>query len=387
MPKIKTKKFNKSGEVAAPSAKLTGVEPSWEDASSLSLDEYLSRRWKAMTFYSMHVDPEDLSGDAIAFMENHGFTKSQTSTWKNIPKQYLTGTALRVARLINRGMPPKHVDDKSLAKPWDEGASEQLHAMIIEQIQRSSEASTIKHSDEKEEVLSPDLSRAVREEVESIIDEWTTNSGCAIRCPSMKSIIDGQYKTIPKSEYPKIIDLLQSHLHSYEEALERCNEQVREAWSYLNKPALKKRCEYLETMINEVNSLTSTKRKSNVRQKKPVDTTKRLKHLPSHEEFGSSKNIKSIPTSSFLIAFNVKSRRIKFLYAKSGGFIVGGSTIKNLDDEKSFEILLRKPADTLPHFRNAPPDRTDSLIAKHLKTKKGKTNGRLTNDHLITRIQ
>lgn len=88
-----------------------------------------------------------------------------------------------------------------------------------------------------------------------------------------------------------------------------------------------------------------------------------------------------------LVTFNTKSRRVTLFVAKDGGLKVTGTTVKNFDDDKSMAKTLRKPAEHMPRFRDAPGIRRINVLMTHsIKGKIFSALGRLNSDTLLLKV-
>ena len=107
--------FNRQGEVKADDAKYTGTEPTWDDVDKLTEYQLTERVARGLAFYSYYCTKKDLLKDLVTYMNDEGFTKKQVNEIKRHYDKLNLFTAMKVARMFNRGC-PKNVDNGTTYK-------------------------------------------------------------------------------------------------------------------------------------------------------------------------------------------------------------------------------------------------------------------------------
>lgn len=88
----------------------------------------------------------------------------------------------------------------------------------------------------------------------------------------------------------------------------------------------------------------------------------------------------TIIKAKVLLMYNVKNRKISLLYSTNDGFEMRGTTIHNIDEEKSFQKILRDPTKLINSVRDESLQRTEFVLNTHIKSKSQKVSGRTNND-------
>jgi hypothetical protein len=172
------------------------------------------------------------------------------------------------------------------------------------------------------------------------------------------------------------------------EARDKTSSYSVEGYSYLSKPAIKKRISLLNEMLNDVDLYKSAKkatRKPRIKKEKSADKmVSKLKYQNSSGNFGVvSINPIKIVGSSKVYLFNEKYRKLTVLYTSSlSGLTVKGTTIRNFEDNKSYAIKLRKPKDILSIIVSKTERQTTNALKK-LTTKKISAKGRVNENTII----
>jgi hypothetical protein len=167
----------------------------------------------------------------------------------------------------------------------------------------------------------------------------------------------------------------------------KCPELV-EGYSYLSKPAIKRRIKLLDEMISDVELYKSSKkavRKPRVKKEKSADKlVKNINYLKSSPEYGiTSINPIKVVGSEKVYIFNEKYRKLTVLsQADKNGLTVKGTTILNFDTKESYSTTLRKPKDILVAIATKTERQISNLLTK-LTTKKTEAKGRVNNNTLI----
>ena len=170
------------------------------------------------------------------------------------------------------------------------------------------------------------------------------------------------------------------------------DEQLKEAYSYLNKSKLKKTVAWYETLFRDIDLYRKVKiANRKVRARKPKSPTKlvaKLKHLRYSEDYKlTSINAEKIIGAQTLYVFNVKTRKL-FIYNASPldrELTVKGSSILGFDIKESYGKTLRKPEEQLKELMDSGKVQNRKLIAA-IKAKQTVPNGRINKDCLLLKV-
>lgn len=388
--KIKTRKFLKTGLIASPDYKWTGEEVTWKNVKDK--DDYFKRFNRSLGFLNYYLDRDDFIPIIAEYMKNNGWPKAKVDMIKFIPKSTANVSTIgKLCRMFNMGMEDsyKKYDTRDLKSEIKRG----INVFISDAHTNKSESSNKKESTKKPKVnVHAIMQQKVREnvltELELMLDEWTYNEKANVRKINLTSILRGE--NIPVANLGQIKEWIEGKKSEYVAAFEKTCPDLVEGYSYLSKPALRKRISLLDDLLNDIILYKASKASARKpRAKKTKSASKqieRLNYLNESKEYGvQSADPTRLIGANMLYIFNTKYRRLTVLKARTrDGFTCSGSTVKDFDAENSFALTLRKPKDVLPII----VAKTERQIAKaldNLKTKRTIAKGRINKDTLILR--
>lgn len=395
--------LDKRGKIAAPDRKLTGDEPCWNDADTISIDDYYMRRTKALNFYSQYGDTKTFKPFVLQWMKNNGYTKSDLAKIKSCPVYNLSFTACKLARMLNEGMPDIHPDAEEFYE--SEGRIikvERVSALVKRDVNVAIDS--VAFSDSKGKVdkkPKPNIQARIKNKVYEVIicqldillddiiemKEGTTPA----RIPTLNLSALCKSENVPAQACKYIIEVLENTRNEFNSALDRDDPQLVQGYNWLSVPQLRRIVSNYDKMISETKAhgkMKSGSRKPRV--KKPKDAEKqisKLKYSVNSKEYSiDSVNPLKLPFSQVCYTFNTKSRKLSIYRASgSGGFTIKGTTLKDFDPDSSITFTLRKPGDILPLVLSSPPKKLEKLIDS-IKTKKSTANGRMNEHTIILKI-
>lgn len=167
------------------------------------------------------------------------------------------------------------------------------------------------------------------------------------------------------------------------------DEQIKESYSGFSKKNLEAYASFLESIIKGVSS--QRKKVGRTASNKPKKLGKRedgsmLQYKKEDFEF----SLKSKPASKLLGAseawlFKCDSRELTRLVALEGGFTVSGSSLRNVNLDKSVRKRLRKPKEVLPKILGL-TQKTSSNMMNRIATKEAVARTNLTNETIILKV-
>ena len=102
--KIKTRKFQKNGQVAAVDDKYTGSEPTWANVDTK--EAYDKKLSSALNFYNYYLDRDDYIPIIHDYMLTQGYDQKDCKLIQKVPKTagevMITG---KLCRMFNMGAP------------------------------------------------------------------------------------------------------------------------------------------------------------------------------------------------------------------------------------------------------------------------------------------
>jgi hypothetical protein len=373
---IKTKEDKKAikrAKLLAGGDKFTGPEPEPESIRT-RLD--LS---KAYNWYNYSCVNKQLIPWIIEFMKNSDkYTPQQISTYRTVPETRTIPTVGAIARMVNNGadIPYETLD-------W-------AHEKILETLTYAPVVKNI----EKEQPKVISIADRVKEKTSVIIgdmEEQLDNFFYTDYTSDFKPydyMKKNDVKAIHASKIAIYYETLRAEL---QEALTGKDDQLKEGYSRLSKPQLRRYLEFVSNIISDAESIAqvkkATRKTRKTKEKSSNQLTSKMKYL---KESGPYKIASIDPTkiikAQTLIVFNTKYKKLGvYVAADSTGLSVKGTTIINYDAEKSMSKTLRKPEDILPSTINTGKLAFNKMFSG-IKTAPSAINGRINEDTILVRI-
>jgi len=182
-------------------------------------------------------------------------------------------------------------------------------------------------------------------------------------------------------------------LSELQEAESGTCEQLKEAYSHLKKPHMKKYIAFVENIVTEARRWCDVAKQISLnnrapRAKKPKSPLKQTAKLKYQKEF---ETLKSIPVTQIVGAtqlwiYNTKYRTLGvYVCNNSHGFSVKGCTILNYDATESICKKLRKPDDVLPKVLEAGKVALRKILPS-VRSKEKKLTGRINGDTILLKV-
>jgi len=367
------KKAIKRAKLLAGGDKFTGPEPEPESIRT-RLD--LS---KAYNWYNYSCVNKQLIPWIIEFMKNSDkYTPQQISTYRTVPETRTIPTVGAIARMVNNGadIPYETLD-------W-------AHEKILETLTYAPVVKNI----EKEQPKVISIADRVKEKTSVIIgdmEEQLDNFFYTDYTSDFKPydyMKKNDVKAIHASKIAIYYETLRAEL---QEALTGKDDQLKEGYSRLSKPQLRRYLEFVSNIISDAESIAqvkkATRKTRKTKEKSSNQLTSKMKYL---KESGPYKIASIDPTkiikAQTLIVFNTKYKKLGvYVAADSTGLSVKGTTIINYDAEKSMSKTLRKPEDILSSTINTGKLAFNKMFSG-IKTAPSAINGRINEDTILVRI-
>lgn len=182
--------------------------------------------------------------------------------------------------------------------------------------------------------------------------------------------------------------VIEGWLLDYSDAYNKSCPDAVEGYSFLKRPELNRRLKVCESMIADLDRITSAAkatRKTKVKAPKTAD--RQVRHVKYKTQDNDFKLV-SIPPIQIvgkirLYVFNTKTKQItEYLTQSAQGFEISGSTIKNFDGVNSRIVKLRKPDEFLGIVLKKTPNQIGKAWSE-LTTKSSIPNGRINKDTII----
>lgn len=377
------RKFLKNGLVAATESKWTGEEPTWHDADTWTEEKKKKTFSRALNFYNYYLNTDDYFPIIEEYVKSidRPSNKSTLKMIRKAPKCIEIVSCGKLARMMNLGMPKYHTG-------VDYGVEVDNYLRKISTlvpVERNT-SNTVKKKVSVYDIMQERIRKGVLVRMDEMLDEWILNTTSKVFKINVGSLLKSV--NAPISSLGSVVSWITKQRDELIEARDKSNPDSVEGYSYLKKPAIKKRIALLEEMLNDVEIYKSTKkaaRKPRKMKEKSADKlVAKMNYLKSSPDYGvASVNPIKVVGSVKVYLFNEKYRKLTVLSTTSlSGLSVKGTTIRDYDEKNSFSMKIRKPEEILPIIVS----KTDKQIAnvlKKLTTKKTSANGRVNDNTLI----
>jgi hypothetical protein len=184
------------------------------------------------------------------------------------------------------------------------------------------------------------------------------------------------------------------YARNYEELVEAANtkdDQLKEAYSHISKPQLKKITAFYNEILTACDMLAQeAKINKKPRAKKAVPAEKivsKLKYAKTHEPLKLvSVNPVDIVGAKELWIYNTKTRKMgKYVAAEFSELGVKGTSITGFNENQSVQKTLRKPEDQLKEFKAAGKVALRKFL-EDIKAVDIKLNGRINEDTVLLKV-
>jgi len=230
------------------------------------------------------------------------------------------------------------------------------------------------------------IGQTIMQDLDDLEEAWIKNEKASIDVYSLfrKHGLSGS-ATAP------VRKVVEQWLLQYEDAyLKRCDQAV-EGYSHLKRPELNRRiteCKAILADLDRIQDATKAQRK--VRIKKTPSIDKQVSKVKYKKEDAEYKIVSIRPVQIIgkkrLFVFNTKYRKlIEYVTDDPKGFIISGTTIKNISKEKSRSITLRKPLEILPIVTKK-TTRQVGKVMDGIKSKPSIPNGRLNEEIILLKV-
>lgn len=261
-------------------------------------------------------------------------------------------------------------------------------------IDRLKTLSLQKASNKKEEVKKPQkISRSPMEivkerssefvsEIEEILDQYE-DKVTEVSVYSMLEKIDAPYHT-----GKKVHDYYTPLLNELEELVNDKPEDLVEAYSHMKPIQRKRYMNFVSSIVEDaykyMNKKKAVRRVSKPKIKTANQQTSKLNYLKDSTELkvSSIDPVKIIGSTRFFMYVTNHKKLVEFVSDNVSGFQIKGSTLLNVDLEKSRCVSLRKPDEILPQIQGGTIPRINK-IWKGLTTKTKDMEHSRVNKHCL----
>ena len=369
--------------------RVYGAEPDW-DSGSYAILIKSDPDWaisKANNWYYLNTTAKDIKRYVLEYLRHTKAKKSVIDTIKRVDLKTFRFDGNRtgfLGRMVTRGVTlPKHF-------------AKRLKSGIAELIAIGREKEEAAKENEKAQAKLPTIHERIQDQVGEFLGDLEIE---------IDNFLNGIKKRTVPHQWFSMAKFLKTHgvkskqttmiadrwrvlLTEVNEAQERIDPQLIEAYGFLTRPQLKRLGLFLEAWISDCESHGATKRKTRKKKvKTPEQLVAQLQYLPKSKEYKvSSVDPKGIIGADCVVIFNEKYRLLTIYRANDeSGLLVKGTTIQNFSAEKSNERRLRKPKKMLAVALKMGVRAINNEF-KNVRTRDRVPTGRINKNCVILRI-
>ena len=369
--------------------------PVWDNAESMTAEQFLRHWHTAMQYYRLEFSGKDLKPAVLKWMATVGCTKEDIAAYKRTKDGRTNVTMGAIASCLLRGMPAVRAD-------FNQGRDTTvwLREQIVEVIEAGK--NDIEETEAKETkplVVQPTIQERVKEsaykmteELEDAIEGFQTDpENFDPKAFKVLNLLKGKEV---KAAHARLIKTLYSRdLAELEElASGKADEQLKEGYSHRTKKQIRNLIAFYQEIMSACDMLAQeAKVNRKPRKTKVVPKDKlvaKLKYMKSNEPLKLvSINPADIIGSKELWVFNTKTRKLgKYIAAEFNDLGVKGTTITGFDEFKSVQKTVRKPEDKLKEFKSAGKVQLRKFL-EDINATDTKMNGRINEDTVLLKVQ
>jgi len=314
---------------------------------------------KALNWYNYFNNIKDTKKWILEYMEKNGYSKEDINAYKVSNSSTITQTKASIARMLTRGVKIEHDLDTH------------IRDIIDQHLESNTKVSKTSAYDNYNELIC---------DIDIRLDKFY-NSG-------YKTIIN--FAEIVKDRKPA--DYKEA-MKFYSELAEEV-ETFEEGYEHLSKRQKNKYIQNLLGLVEQIKLATTVTKRRKVTERKPI-TKKvkpveqifaKMKYAKDSKEFNiSSFDPVKMVDSSIIWVYDIKYKKlVKYVALEGQTLTVKGTTLQNVDSEKSMSKTVRKPLEVVP-FLLTNTTRAINKMFSELTTKTAVPNNRTSDNTLLLR--
>jgi glycerophosphoryl diester phosphodiesterase len=370
--------------------------PKWDGSETWSGEQFTAHYHNAMQYYNLNASSKELKPRVIDWMGRNGYSKETITAFKNTKDSRCGLTIGSIAACLLKGMPAVHpgFNKGRDTTAWLRNQIDRVITAGAEDYEPVEENKVTKSAIPVPSIQDRIRDQAIQisEEIEGAIDSFITDPDAfdpkAFR---VASLLRTKGTKAAQARYVRGF-FENGHNELIELSSGQADDQLREAYRHISRKNIKKLIEFYESVAQSCEQIAAEAKvlkKPRIKKVKPAeDLVKKLKFKLSDDKLG----ITSVPPAQLIkaqaaVLYNVKTRKIGYLIAKtSEGLGVKGTTIDNFT-EKSTQKTLRKPVEQLKEFKDqSTQKRVETWYNKSVKTTETQHNGRMSEDVVILKV-
>lgn len=372
------------------------MSPKWVDVENMTADQFLRHFRNSMDWYRLESTGKELKPKVIAWMSQNEYTKEDIAEFKATRDSRCNTTMGGIAANLLKGMPDVREDfnngrstaewlKTAIKRTINDGRNDLADAEELAEAKTT--AAPVASIQERVR----DAAFRMTEEIEDAIEAFYTDPDQFD--PKMFKVLNLLKGKDAKAAHARIIrDFYNRNLVELEEVPSTTDEDLKDAYSFLNKVQLKKITAFYQEIVSACGMLMQeAKINKTPRAKKPTDKAKvvaKLKYAKSNEQM----KLVSITPADIIGAqelwvYNTKSRKLgKYVAAEFAELSVKGTSIVNYNQALSVQKTLRKPLEQLNEFKAAGKVQLRKFL-DDIKAVDIKLNGRINEEVILLKVQ
>src|SRR6056300_102600 len=339
------------------------LDPSFEDALTMSGAEFHSFRNMAVRYYYETYKISDLIKDLYLWMKDIGYKADQIRDIKTVGADGLSASVI-YAVCLRKGMPDMHPEHNEYwnslegtvgdLRPVSVSIKENINHVLSKVRPAVNENATVEDKKPQRSVQDymRDKAATIGGYVEQVIDDFVEGE---YKNPEKFSVMEQlRIHEAPAQAIDIIRNPLQFMLEEMQEVQEGKCDQLKEGYSHLGKIQVRNFIKFLEQSVadcdNYIQLKKATRKPRAIKKKTPAQLVKTFKYCKEFAELNlKSESPTKLVDASEAWLYNTKTRKLIHVVADeySKVFTVKGSSIVGLDTAKTVMKTLRKPAEQL----------------------------------------
>ncbi len=369
------------------------LSPKWEGVENWTGEQVTRHFHNAMEWYRMESSVKDLKPKVVEWMKQDGFDQTTVDRFRKIKDHRCSGTMGGLAACLLKGMPAQRADFNGGrdSAEWLRGAINEAIEAGKNDLEPTVEDTTkamapvINIQDRLKEA-----STRMVEEIEDAIELFSIDPETFD--PKAFKILNLLKGKQAKAAHARIIKgFYEPNLKELEEALTGKCEQLKEGYSHLTKPQLKKIIAFYQEVVSACDMLgQEAKVNRKPRAKRPTDKAKIVAKL-KYKKTDESLKLVSVSPEDVIGAqevwvYNTKTRKIgKYVAAEFQELGIKGTSIIGYDEVKSVQKTVRKPEEKLKEFKAAGKVQLRKFLDE-INSVDIKLNGRINEDVILLKV-
>lgn len=331
-------------------------------------------------FYSL----KDAVNWTLAWMKKNSYSSKDIKTFNLPAHNCFSMTAGSLCKMASNGYILKETDKNLIVFEIDKQINRGKE--ILDEKKATSKLKTVKRT--PADIVKEKTSDFIAE-VEEVLDMFNT-----------KVWVDWDnysvYNELQKGEYPYItakgvVDYYKPLQDELMELVKKKTPDLVEAYSLMGVRLRKKYLDVVSNIIKDAEAFMAGKkaqRKPRAKKVKSLNAqVSKVQYKKEDNDFQLvSISPENIIGTSVVYLFNTRYRKMtKLVTDNSSGFEIKGTTIQNIDDDKSYTKIIRKPENILPSMSKSTKAKTGKVLDE-LKTKSSAATGRINSDTIIMKV-